>query len=154
MIFYFRTYKNSERRAQRQTKTYVFKFDHKFVITYNRLGGACAHWGSASADRAASYFIQNSERRAQCKMSLTVFYNTPGQQAPDARIRTNAPARRINIHAHTESRLQSRTKYVWHNSKYVRPILKYLRHIFYLLPEAVENIPKNGRKWTDIHALE
>ena len=35
MIFYFRTYKNSERRAQRQTKTQVFRVYRKFAIFYH-----------------------------------------------------------------------------------------------------------------------
>ena len=88
MIFYFRTYKNSERRAQRQTKTNVFKFGYaepppilsknserraqrqtktqvfrvcrKFAIFYHRHAGACASCGSAAAYRTKACIIKTT----------------------------------------------------------------------------------------------
>ena len=60
MIFYFRTYKNSERRAQRQTKTQVFRVCRKFAIFYHLYAGACASCGSAAADRKNACIIKTT----------------------------------------------------------------------------------------------
>ena len=52
--------KNSERRAQRQTKTQVFRVYRKFAIFYHLYAGACASCGSAAADRKNACIIKTT----------------------------------------------------------------------------------------------